>query len=485
MGIPRILLAAGASGSGKTMITCGILQALCDRGMKVASFKCGPDYIDPMFHSRVIGTKSRNLDTFFSDENTARYLFLKEARKADISVIEGVMGYYDGLGGISVKASAYDAARVTDTPVILIVNVRGMSVSALAQIKGFLEFRQDSRIKGVIFNQISSMLYPRMKNMVEEQLGIAVYGYVPVVKELNLESRHLGLILPHEISDLRKKLKKLAGILEETLDLEALIRLAEEAGPLYAEDPVPREYLAGENETLCQEFSESQGQKEVLSETLLMPTIAVAKDEVFCFLYEDNLELLQRMGAKLCFFSPLKDQTLPECQGLLLCGGYPELYGKALSENQSMRESIRTALQQGLPCMAECGGFLYLQESLEDLEGRSYPMVGAIQGHGYSTKKLGRFGYITLEPLKNQMLGQDVGPIRGHEFHYYESTCCGSSFYAAKPESSRGWDCIQGKETLVAGFPHLYYYSNPKAAWRFVEKCREYMRKKADETGDF
>lgn len=464
MGIPRILLAAGASGSGKTLITCGILQALCDRGMNVASFKCGPDYIDPMFHSRVIGTRSRNLDTFFSDENTARYLFLKQASKADISVIEGVMGYYDGLGGISVKASAYDVARVTDTPVILIVNARGMSVSVLAQLKGFLEFRRDSRIKGVIFNQLSPMLYPRMKTMVEEQLGIGVYGYVPVVKELNLESRHLGLILPHEVSDLRRKLKKLAGILEETLEIEELIRLAEEAGALYAEDPVPGEYLAAEEKT------------EAVNSTLRMPTIAVARDEAFCFLYEDNLELLQRMGARLCFFSPLKDRCIPDCQGLLLCGGYPELYAGKLSENQSMRKSIQTALKQGLPCMAECGGFLYLQESLEDLEGKAYSMVGAIPGHGYSTKKLGRFGYITLEPLEDQMLGKDVGLIRGHEFHYYESTCCGASFHAAKPESTRGWDCIQGGETLIAGFPHLYYYSNPRAAWRFVEKCREKMK---------
>lgn len=203
MNIPRILLAAGASGSGKTLITCGLLQALVNRKMKVASFKCGPDYIDPMFHSRVIGTKSRNLDTFFTDAETTRYLLGKNAADCDIAVMEGVMGYYDGVGGISTKASAYDLADTTDTPVILVVNSRGMSISLAAYIKGFMEYKEKSHIKGVIFNQMSPMLYPRMKKLVEEQLEVEVLGYVPKVEDCVIESRHLGLVLPEEISDLK------------------------------------------------------------------------------------------------------------------------------------------------------------------------------------------------------------------------------------------------------------------------------------------
>ena len=178
MKIPRVLLAAGASGSGKTLITCGLLQALVNRNLKTASFKCGPDYIDPMFHSRVIGTKSRNLDTFFTDENRTRYLLAKNAADCEIAVMEGVMGYYDGVGGTTSRASAYDLAKTTDTPVILIVNSRGMSVSLAAYVKGFLEYKKDSHICGVIFNQMSPMLYPRMKQLLEEELSVKVLGYV-------------------------------------------------------------------------------------------------------------------------------------------------------------------------------------------------------------------------------------------------------------------------------------------------------------------
>lgn len=211
---PRFLLSAGASGSGKTMITCGILAALRKRGKRVSSFKCGPDYIDPMFHSRVLKAKSRNLDTFFTDRETTRYLFAQGAEGTDISVMEGVMGYYDGLGGISTKASASDLADVTDTPVVLIVNTKGMSLSVAAYIKGFLEYEAHPHIKGVIFNQMSPMLYPRMKKVVEEQLNVRVYGYVPVLKDLTLDSRHLGLVLPEEVEDLEKKFSLLADTLE-------------------------------------------------------------------------------------------------------------------------------------------------------------------------------------------------------------------------------------------------------------------------------
>ena len=281
MGYPRFLLAAPASGSGKTLITCGILQAFCDRGLRTVSFKCGPDYIDPMFHSRVIGTKSRNLDTFFTDERTTRYLLAKNAAEADISVIEGVMGYYDGLGGVSAKASAYDLARVTETPVVLIVNCKGMSLSVAALLKGYLEYRQDSRIRGVILNQMPEMLYPQMRLLIEEELHIRCYGFVPVIKEWKLESRHLGLVLPGEVEDLQRHLQELAKLLEQTLDLDGLLELAKEAKEL-PEDIVT---FPGDFElTPCGENAQP-GQN-----TKQAPVVAVARDEAFCFIYEDNLE---------------------------------------------------------------------------------------------------------------------------------------------------------------------------------------------------
>ncbi len=454
MKYPRIMLAAPASGSGKTLITCGILQALVNRGYKTASFKCGPDYIDPMFHERVIGTRSRNLDTFFTGADTTRYLFAKAAADMEISVAEGVMGYYDGLGGVSLEGSSYDVARALTMPVVLIVGCKGQSVSVLPVIKGFLEYQNPSMIKGVIFNQMSSMIYPQIKELTERELPVKVLGYVPQVKELALESRHLGLVMPHEVDALKEKLHKLAHILEETLDLEAFLKLAWEAPELSYEKPV---LLGGESETSPLR-------------------IAFAKDEAFCFTYADNLELLEELGAELVEFSPLRDEGLPKnCCGILLSGGYPELYAKKLSENLSMRSCIREALLGGMPCIAECGGFLYLHEQLEGEDGASYPMAGVIKGRAYRRDRLGRFGYITLTARRDQMLLCNGEQIRGHEFHYWESEDCGEAMQAQKPVGSRSWLCAHGTPVLYAGFPHLFYYSNPRAPMNFLKKCEEFL----------
>ena len=459
MKIPRILLAAGASGSGKTLITCGLLQALVNRKMKVASFKCGPDYIDPMFHSRVIGTKSRNLDTFFTDSDVTRYLLGQNAKDCEIAVMEGVMGFYDGVGGISTKASAYDLADTTDTPVILVVNSRGMSISLAAYIKGFMEYKENSHIKGVIFNQMSPMLYPRMKKLVEEQLKIEVLGYVPKVEDCVIESRHLGLVLPEEISDLKERLKKLAAVLEDTLEIDRILALAQSAPDL----KVP-ESLTTKNEAFG-------------FRTTHKLRIGVAEDEAFCFFYEDNFRLLQEMGAELLPFSPVHDAHLPsDLDGILLYGGYPELNGEALEQNTSMKTEIAQALRDGMPCMAECGGFMYLHEQMEDIDGIIRQTCGVISGKCYRTPKLTRFGYITLT-AKHPVFGQDaekIGEIPAHEFHYFDSENCGSDFHAAKPLSKRGWDCIHSKETLMAGYPHLYYYGNPEVPRAFLMKCEEY-----------
>ena len=227
--LPRVLIAGTNSGCGKTTLVSGLLTLLNRRDVKLCSFKCGPDYIDPMFHSRVIGAKSRNLDTFFTDSETTKYLFCENAADCDISVMEGVMGFYDGVAGTTTKASAYDLASVTDTPVILIVNSRGMSVSLAAYVKGFMEYRKDSHIQGVIFNQMSPMLYPRMKELLEKELNIKVLGYVPKMDDCVIESRHLGLVLPDEIPELKENLHRLAEVLEKTLDIDAILQLAESA----------------------------------------------------------------------------------------------------------------------------------------------------------------------------------------------------------------------------------------------------------------
>lgn len=452
MRMPRILLTAPASGSGKTLITCGILKALVNRGLKVAAFKCGPDYIDPMFHSRVLGIPSRNLDTFFTDAETTRYLFGKGAEHADISIMEGVMGYYDGIAGISTQASAYDLAQVTGTPAVLVIDTKGMSLSVMALLKGFLEYQPDSRICGVILNRMSAGMYLRVKEQIEAQLAVKVLGYVPKIEEYVIESRHLGLVTPDEISGLQEKLQGLSELLEKTLELDELLALANKA----------------------EEFTYQVPQLPRLSEKV---RIGVAKDEAFCFYYQDNLELLEQMGAELCFFSPLHDTQLPkQLDGMIFYGGYPELYAKQLSANETMKKQIFDEISGGMPYLAECGGFMYLHESMEDMKKHSYPMVGIVPGNAYRTEKLNRFGYITLSAKKAQIFGEEGSSIRGHEFHYFDSTNNGADFLAKKPLTRREWSCMHANMQGAAGFPHLYYYSNPKMVFEFLSACKKRER---------
>ncbi len=462
--VPRVLLCAGASNSGKTLITCGILQALKNRGMRLASFKCGPDYIDPMFHERVIGTRARNLDAFFAKPEVLRFLLAENSRGADVSVVEGVMGYYDGIAGTHTEASTYDVARITDTPAVLIVNCKGMSLSCAAYIQGFVNFRKDSNIKGVILNRVSPMIYGRLKEEIERSCGLSVIGYVPQADDCVIESRHLGLVMPDEIDGLKQKLTKLAELLEETLDLELLLEIAAAAPEIeLSEAAVP---------TL---------QRPARAEKV---KIALARDSAFCFIYEDNLKLLRELGAEIVEFSPLRDKKLPEgAAGLLLYGGYPELYAKQLAENASMREEIRRLHSAGMPILAECGGFMYLHDEFEDMCGSSFEGVGLVRGRAFKTEKLSRFGYINLTARSDEFFaGSDAASRAGnssaafpaHEFHYFDSTDAGEDFDAVKPASSRRWKCIHSSETMLAGFPHFYYYGNPLIAECFVEKCRAY-----------
>lgn len=443
---PRLLFAAPASGSGKTTIVCGLLRALKNRGKAVRSFKCGPDFIDPLFHEQVVGVPSGTLDLFFSGEDQLRRLFCRHAEEAEISLIEGVMGYYDGLGAATDQASSYAVAKALDAPAVLIVDNRGQSLSALATLEGFLRFRPDSRIRGVIFNRMTEGVYAALKPAVDK-LGVRPLGYLPKAPELMIESRHLGLVTPGEIADLGQKLDALAALLEKTVDLNGLLALANEAPALTA--PVAPTVPS-----------------------LPKTRIAIALDEAFCFLYRDNLDLLRDYGAKITFFSPLHDAALPGgTQGLILPGGYPELYARALSENEPMRQSIRQAIEGDLPCLAECGGFLYLHRELEDMEGRFWPMAGVLDAKAYRTRKLGRFGYITLTAKIDTAFLPAGETVRGHEFHYFESEDCGDALHAQKPTGSRGWDWGHSRGDLLMGFPHLYYPSDPKLIERFLRAC--------------
>ncbi|MEG0829116.1 MAG: cobyrinate a,c-diamide synthase [Anaerovoracaceae bacterium] len=448
MNIPRLVIGATGSGTGKTTITCGLLQVLVQRNLNPMSYKCGPDYIDPMFHSEIIGVNSRNLDLFFTEKDRVNCLLAKHMEGHSLAIIEGVMGYYDGLAGTSYKASTYDLARQTKTPAILTVDGRGKSLSLVAEIKGFLTLCTDSQIKGVLLNRVSSMMYPQLKKLIEEALPVKVYGYIPIMSDCQLESRHLGLVTAKEIDNLQEIVTKMADQLEETVDIDGLITLAKTASPISCK-PI-----------------------ETLEKSKIPVRIGVALDNAFCFYYQDNLDMLTELGAEIIEFSPLKDKKLPEdIQGMIFGGGYPELYLKQLSENQSMKNDIKVAINQGMPCLAECGGFMYLHEGIKDREDNLYPMVGALEGTSFPTETLGRFGYITLEAKEDNILCKKGDSIKGHEFHYWDSTHTGGSFRACKPLRKKEWDCIVSRPNLVGGYPHMYFYSNPKVGKNFIRAC--------------
>lgn len=452
--IPRIMIAGTNSGCGKTTIVCGILAALKQLHVDSASCKCGPDYIDPMFHSLVFDIPSQNLDLFFTSREQTTYLLAKNSKGKDITVMEGVMGFYDGMQMDSPKASSYELAKVTDTPVVLVVNCKGMALSVVPIIKGFLEFQKDHTIQGVILNGVSQMTGKQLTEIIEKQLPVKVYGCIPKLEEFTLASRHLGLVTPYELSGIRQDLESLGRVIQEYVDIKGLMELASKAPDL--EDEVPKEWR--------QDLSSHVGQG---------LTIGVAFDRAFCFYYKDNLELLKELGCKITQFSPLEDKELPkQVDAVLLGGGYPEIYAKQLSENVSLCKDMKTRLEQGLFCMAECGGFMYLHERMEDDKGVMYPMVGAVKGECTNQKKLVRFGYVNVESRTDNSFLKEGENIKAHEFHYWDSTNNGDSLMAKKPSGKRQWECCH-IENGVVGYPHFYYYSNLKFLIRVLEQIKE------------
>ena len=452
----RILIAAPKSGSGKTTITCALLKCLKNKGIEVAAFKCGPDYIDPMFHKKVLGIKSKNLDLFFTDEDATRELFCFE-NTAELSVIEGVMGLYDGLGGVNIEASSYHLARTLKTPIILVVDAYGCGRSVVAEIAGFLSMDAEHLIKGVILNRVSAPIYESLKPVIEHEVHIPVLGHYPNNEDVKIESRYLGLTLPTEIEGINETIDMAAEILEENVNIKSIVRIAEEAEEITADNWLDR--IALRDESMADPVR-----------------IAVAYDRAFCFYYEDNLRLLEENGAKLVQFSPIKDKELPEnVSGIIIGGGYPELFAEKLSKNESMKKSIKAAIESGMPSLAECGGFMYLSKSITTEEGDTFDMVGCIDGECSYTGHLSRFGYLRLEDKQGAFLKDEINNmIRGHEFHYYDSTMCGEDCVARKPVGGRKWDSSFVSENHWWGFTHLYYPSNPDFAANFVNECRKW-----------
>ncbi len=447
---PRLLLAAPASGGGKTTAACALLQAWKDGGRNPAAFKSGPDYIDPMFHTAVLGVPSRNLALFLRGEGGGRAALAAGCAGRGPAVLEGAMGYYDGIA-LSSQASAWDLARRTGTPAVLVLDGRGAARSLAAMVRGFLTLEAEPMLRGVILNRVSPMLYPRLKDCLEGETGVRVYGFLPPMPECALESRHLGLVAAGEVVRLREKCAALGAQAEKSLDLAGLLALAESAQEL----PVPEGAHA--------------------LPLPARPRIAVARDAAFCFYYADALSLLEKLGAELAFFSPLADRGLPEgCSGLYLGRGYPELHARALSENRAMRRSVRAAVEGGMPTVAECGGFLYRHRLLADPSGEEHPLAGVSPQRAWNGGKLGPFGYVTLTARRDGLLCGEGESLPAHEFHYWRSGDPGADFWARKPLHARGWDCACHTPTLYAGFPHFHFCGCLKAAERFVSACARF-----------
>ena len=458
MNMPRIMLAAPRSGSGKTTVTCAFLEALKASGKNIQAFKCGPDYIDPMFHRNVLGIPSVNLDTFFVDHSTVKDVFIEHATesKADICVVEGVMGLYDGLGIYREEGSSYDLAVALQCPIILVIDGRGMGRSVEAEIAGFLSMDKQYLIKGVILNMTSKAVFDALSHEIESRFGIKALGYLPNGKEHFVRKRHLGLLMPHEVENLRENIQGIAKQMQETVSLSQMLAIATQADRIYSGS------MTGEEE-----------------EKPAKVRIGIAKDEAFSFYYEDNLRMLKKLGAELVLFSPLRDEHLPEkLDGFYIGGGYPELHCEALSANETMRKSIRDAVDSGMPSIAECGGFMYLHETITDEDGKVFKMVGAIPGDCVNTGRSLRFGYLNITENEPHFLPEGK-VIRGHEYHYCESQTNGEDCVAEKPVSEKKWKCVMETDSTWWGFPHLYWRSAPEFAEHFVNACAEYRKTKA------
>ena len=443
---PRLMLTAAKSGSGKTMICCGLLQYLKRSGAAPAAFKCGPDYIDPMFHKKVLGIDSDNLDTFFSGRDEVREMVA--AAEGGCVCIEGVMGLYDGASPSRTEGSCYELAEFTDTPIVLVVDARGAGRTLISVIKGILSDDSNGLVKGIILNRMTGNFYERLRPCLEEELersgfDARVIGFLPVLKEAEFDSRHLGLKLPSETEDTLKRIDSVAEALSENCDMELLYDIMESAGELEAPDrSICRATDLGEDRAV----------------------LALAYDEAFCFYYRENLSLLEKAGLRIERFSPLRDAELPErTAGILLGGGYPELHAEELSKNTAMRTAILKAVESGMPVIAECGGFMYLHERLADAGGKEFDMVGAVKGRCYPVGHPVRFGYFELEECRDPFWSGTEG-VKGHEFHYYESECCGDRCVVVKRATGQRRSCMGGSGACFWGFPHFYYASKPVMA---------------------
>lgn len=432
-----MVISSNTSGGGKTTVTLGLLKALKNRGLKVQSYKVGPDYIDPAFHTHVTGEASRNLDLYLMGEAGVKASFSRG--RGDIGIVEGVMGLYDGKG-ITPEYSTAHAAKVLGLPIVLVLSPKASVATLCAEINGLVEFDK-ANIAGVILNNISEGYFRLLKLAIEKQCDIKVFGYLPHNEELVLKSRHLGLVQSSEIGDLDKKIELCAELLEKHVDIEELLL----------------------------HFTETENYEDDFHMQNKGIKSAVAYDKAFSFYYKENLELLKEAG-EVVFFSPLKDKELPkDIDFLYIGGGYPEIFMKELSQNKSMLESIKKALNNGLRCYAECGGLMYLTEEIEDRDA-----VGFLNGKSYMTDRLQNFGYAEIEVSnKNSILPLGL-KINCHEFHKSAVASEEEKIYTLTKTiydgSLKQWNCGYNKNNTLAAYGHVHFFGNLEMLKALLEK---------------
>jgi len=438
------------------------MAALSKRGFKVAPFKVGPDFIDPGHHSRITGVASRNLDGWMLSKPYNLECFRKNTQGADIAVVEGVMGLYDGYDGKSDAGSTSQMAKWLGLPVVLVVDVKSMARSAAAVIMGFERFDPELSFGGVIFNHVGSRRHLQyLTDSVQDHVRMPCLGGVIYDQEITIPERHLGLVTRDDHSLAAETIDRLARLIDESIDLDFLIQnLPEISSP-----------------------DQSESSWKVDTEETVQ--IGVARDNAFCFYYQDNLDLLQNQGAKLTYFSPMVDEYLPEnISGLYLGGGYPELFAQKLADNAALRNQIKTKSDDGMPIYAECGGFMYLCSQLLDQTGKRYPMTGCFPFTAKMFSRLKALGYREITLAIDTIIGKTGQIIRGHEFHYSELAQMSSTVPTAYRISDKsGMDKVpEGylvNQTL-ASYNHLHFGSQPRAAVHFVKNCLKYRRKKEE-----
>jgi len=468
MRVPRLLIAGTHSGVGKTTVTAGLIRVLARSGLRVQPFKAGPDYIDPGYHSSAAGRLCRNLDSWLIPTRRIPELFWRACRGADLAVIEGVMGLYDGASATGDAGSTAELAKLLDCPVLLVLDAAAVSRSAAAMVRGFRDMDRKVRIAGCIVNRLSGPGHYRLvKEGIERLTGIPVVGWLPKDSEIQLPERHLGLVPAAERLD-RRVLNRIERWVAANFDLPAIRRIAERA-PSVRPDPVEGRTVHASTK---------------LSVNGRVP-IAVARDEAFNFYYSENLELLEDLGAEIVPFSPLKDRRLPRgAAALYLGGGFPELFAPGLARNGRMKQEISRAVTAGLPTYAECGGLMYLARSIS-AGGRDHPMVGLMPGRVRMTDRLQNFGYQEVEALNDSILARSGERARGHEFHHSVLNGAPSTRRAAYQIQARrgGKARAEGyvKGSLLASYVHLHFWSQPRWAERFVQSARSYVNRQSDE----